>query len=199
MGNSWVPPIMLAVAGALHVMWFNGGVKGYLKRQRASRKAAKETKAIQQPTQASLTDVLPESIEPKPSPNAITPQDSPLVTPYTPGTTPMTLRDSYLFPNLSNLPNVSIPTIPSIPSIPTFADFTAALPKSLAPENMNFGFKDAVKNRWEEQRGRFEQVRGRGMGLTLGGLGLRRRFRSEAEDTGGASVEEEEIREVKIE
>jgi hypothetical protein len=108
-----------------------------------------------------------------------TPDDSPLVTPYTPSQTPFSLRDSYI---LNTLPNLSMPTMAnlptvSIPPIPSLSDLTSAFPK----QNINFGFKDAVKSRWEGQRGKF----GASMGLrggAFGGLGLRRRQKKEKEN-----------------
>ena len=196
--GSYIPSLMLATAGALHALWFHGGVRGYLKRQRALTKGvATEKKTIDEPVIDTAITADPTLWETLPSASSgeFTPEDSPLITPYTPSQTPMTLRDSYLFPNISIPTMPNLPTV-SIPAIPTLSDITAALPKSLNaehlnfafPENLNFGFKDAVKVRWDEQRGKFAGIgnRGRGMSLNLGGLRIRRR--------GLAMNEEDEVR-----
>jgi hypothetical protein len=83
-----------------------------------------------------------------------TPDDSPLVTPYTPSITPMSLRDSYL-PTLA-IPSLSLPALPSFPTT-----------------DRNFGFKDAVKSRWEERR---VVLGGVNFNLQQGAMNLRRRF-----------------------
>jgi hypothetical protein len=185
------------MAGMLHVMWFQGGIKGYLKRQRAARKGMKaERKMIAEPVLDSIAELDPTivaTILPPGVSNSPSPQESPLVTPFTPGTTPMTLRDSYMFPTVS-IPHIPALQMPSMPSMPTFSEFTAALPKSLAPDNMNFGFKDAVKSRWDEQKGRFAQARDRGMGLTLDDLGLRRRGREIKADRAEVQVRVHEVK-----
>jgi hypothetical protein len=190
--GSWVPAILLGLAFILHASWFRGGLHGYLKRRRAPEKGSLEdSKSVNEscvdaairldPT--ILANTLPSETVPA------TPEDSPLVTPYTPSQTPICLRDSYIFPNL---PNITIPTMPnlptvSIPNIPTLYDLTAAFPT----QNINFGFKDAVKSRWDEQRERLGAMgnRGRGLAIGFGGLGLRRRQKLDE----GASVVVQEV------
>lgn len=176
--DSWLPTILLTLAGILHVMWFRGGVKGYIRRQRASRNGHASANTVKERVIDTAGEVHPMVNEtvpttPKSQP---TPEDSPIVTPYTPSQTPMSLRDSYLFPTLSLpiMPNLSVMSIPTIPSL---SDITAALPKSLNADIPNFGFRDAVKIRWDEQRGKLADIgtRGRGMAIHLGGMSLRRR------------------------
>ena len=141
-GGSWVPAASLFLAGCLHVSWFQGGVAGYLKRQK------KQNDKIQEETFESIEMLNPES-----SPLG-TPDDSPLVTPYTPCMTPMSLRDSYL-PTLA-IPSLSLSALPSFPTT-----------------DMGFGFKDAVKSRWEERR---VVLGGVNLNLQQGAMNLRRRF-----------------------
>lgn len=181
--GSDVPIYGLTGALLLHVGWFKGGLGGYLKRRRivGARKAgmtlpvieAKDADVSAMGTEGEAMDKAVETEQAGPG----TPDDSPLLTPYTPSQTPMTLRDSYLFPSIPSIPSIpalslaSISSMKSIPAIPAFA-----FPSDL-------GFKEAVKGRWEEQRGRFEDLgismRGRGReafgGLGLGSIGLRRR------------------------
>ena len=196
MHDAYVPIILIALALGLHVSWFRGGLTGYLKRRQTKAKAKKsnEDKAtIDHPTIADEAKIdRPVLYPPSTSPQMIattepTPEDSPLVTPYTPSQTPMTLRDSYI---LNNIPTLTLPT----QLIPSLSDITAALPKSVRDRQpINFGFRDAVKSRWEEQKGRFGPA-GRGMGFTLGGLGLRRRNPGSAprnEDDGSVDGEPE--------
>ena len=149
-GGSWVPAASLFMAGCLHVSWFRGGVLGYLKRRKAHAHARSKTEVIG--TQ--------EGLIPDDSPNLTpdTPEDSPLVTPRTPSITPLSLRDSYL-------PTLAIPTI-SLSSLP--------LP-SFSTTDRNFGFKDAVKSRWEERRVVLGEVN---LNLQAGAMSLRRRFGS---------------------
>ena len=188
MGDTWLPTNLLFLAGVLHVSWFRGGLSGYLKRQRAAEKGRMADKSFDEPILDSAIQVDPSiaSHIPSTTPALGTPEDSPLITPYTPSQTPMSLRDSYLFPG------ISIPTLSDLPtvSIPTFSDITAALPKSLNKENLNFGFRQAVKTRWEEQREMFVGMgaRGRGMGLNLGGMSLRRRGAGSTMAEGEVSV-----------
>ena len=189
---------MLSLAGLLHVAWFRGGVSGHIKRHRAAKKSRVNDAVLSEPILSAAVKLDPSVVTTLPSAtyDSGTPDYSPLLTPYTPSQTPMTLRDAYLFPSISmpnipNLPNMSIPAIPSLsamPNIPSLSEFTAALPMSLNTEHLNFGFKDAVKLRWEEQRGRFAGVSstGRGMVLNLGGLGLTRRGAAEAGEAGTA-------------
>lgn len=125
--------------------WFQGGVSGYLKRQRKHRITVKDD-----PVEV-LKDLDPSEISP-----IGTPDDSPLVTPYTPSITPMSLRDSYL-PTLA-IPSLSLPALPSFPTT-----------------DRNFGFKDAVKSRWEERK---VVLGGVNLNLQQGAMNLRRRFGS---------------------
>jgi hypothetical protein len=93
-----------------------------------------------------------------------TPEDSPLLTPRTPSITPFSLRDSYL--STLAIPNLSLSSLP-IPSFPT--------------TERNFGFKDAVKSRWEEQRVALGEVN---LNLQAGAMNLRRRFGREVVSQG---------------
>jgi hypothetical protein len=136
----------------LHVSWFQGGVTGYIKRQRRQT-TVKETQDEPMENLLEPTDISPVG----------TPDDSPLVTPYTPSITPMSLRDSYL-PTLA-IPSLSLPALPSFPTT-----------------ERNFGFKDAVKSRWEERR---VVLGGVNLNLQQGAMNLRRRF-------GNASAQEKE-------
>lgn len=144
-GGSWVPAGSLFLAGCLHVSWFQGGVAGYLRRQR-KQSTLKEGKNEAVEMLVEPADVSPTG----------TPEDSPLVTPYTPSITPMSLRDSYL-PTLA-IPSLSLPALPSFPTT-----------------DRNFGFKDAVKSRWEERR---VVLGGVNLNLQQGAMNLRRRFGS---------------------
>lgn len=198
--GSWVPGVMLSLAFVLHVSWFRGGLQGHLKRLRAAKKGVSHK--TQDQDQIVGEPIVDAAIKLDPSvinstlPSEIaegattshtspgTPDDSPLVTPYTPSQTPFSLRDSYI---LNTLPNLSMPTMAnlptvSIPPIPSLSDLTSSFPK----QNINFGFKDAVKSRWEGQRGKF----GASMGLrggAFGGLGLRRRQKKGKEIDGSGS------------
>jgi hypothetical protein len=144
-GGSWVPAASLFLAGCLHVSWFQGGVAGYLKRHRKQNTMVKQDPAN-----------VPKELDPSEISPAGTPDDSPLVTPYTPSITPMSLRDSYL-PTLA-IPSLSLPALPSFPTT-----------------DRNFGFKDAVKSRWEERR---VVLGGVNLNLQQGAMNLRRRFGS---------------------
>lgn len=176
--GSWVPSIMLALAGALHVMWFKGGVTGYLKR--LARSKAK-TESVEEPCstvgeildQSSITTGEPvlESLDDSPG----TPDDSPLMTPRTPSQTPFVLPaipsiTIPSFPTLSNLPIVSIPTIPSISGL-SLAEIRATLNTEGAFKLKGNEFKEAVKGRWEEHREKFVER----TGLSLGAMRMRRR------------------------
>jgi len=136
------------MAGCLHVSWFHGGVIGYIKRQKTHARSKTE-----------VIDTGEGSI-PIDSPNLApdTPEDSPLLTPRTPSITPLSLRDSYL-PTLV-IPNISLSSLP-LPSFPT--------------TERNFGFKDAVKSRWEERKVVLGEVN---LNLQAGAMSLRRRFGS---------------------
>ncbi|KAK4687042.1 hypothetical protein P7C73_g3077, partial [Tremellales sp. Uapishka_1] len=155
--GSWVPTAMLALAGVLHVGWFRGGVIGYLKRQRrsASKAAPKPTSELKEDSMA-LPPLVDDDTE-----------ESPIVTPYTPSQTPMSLRDTY-FP----IPTISIPTMPNLPTVSI-----PSLPFNIPNGD---GFKDAVRGRWEEleeKGGSFMRDRGR----DLENLGLKKRRVGKAE------------------
>ncbi|EAL22692.1 hypothetical protein CNBB1410 [Cryptococcus deneoformans B-3501A] len=176
--GSWVPSIMLALAGALHVMWFKGGVTGYLKRLGRSKAKAE---SVEEPCstmgeildQNSITtgELVLESLDDSPG----TPDDSPLMTPRTPSQTPFVLPaiPSIVipsFPTLSNLPIVSIPAIPSISGL-SLAEIRATLNKEGAFKLKGNEFKEAVKGRWEEHREKFVER----TGLSLGAMRMRKR------------------------
>ncbi|WVR05386.1 hypothetical protein IAU60_002400 [Kwoniella sp. DSM 27419] len=168
---SWIPSVMLGLAGVLHVMWFKGGVLGYLKRSRAASKAeAISGPEITPANPVQHLDTIVEADEEaelgwsddEPSACApSTPDDSPLVTPRTPSQAPLFFP---ALPNLPHIPTVSIPSIQSLPmAIPSFVELTSALhkdkPRLIAGTG---GFREAVKARWEEQRGRFVALAGEG-------------------------------------
>lgn len=162
MGNAWTPLLMLLLAFAMHVSWFRGGVMGYLKRR---SKATPDTMAAIAPGEPTLAD-FSSFVENKGGVEyeneSGTPDDSPLITPHTPRTVP-NLTNMPQLPNLAHMPTVSIPS---------FSDLTAAL----HAREQAFGFKEAVKNRWEGQRDRFAEIRRKnGVALTFGGVGVRRR------------------------
>ena len=173
MGGAWTPAIMLLLAFGMHASWFYGGVVGYLKRQ-TKAKAAGESLGTPMSSNtlhvSAASDKRASSAGYNSGPG--TPEDSPLVTPHTPRTLPiLSLPSMPQMPNLSQMPTVSIPS---------FSDLTAAL----HAREQAYGFKEAVKNRWEEQRDRFAEIRrGGGVSLNFGGLNLRRR--------GGAEVDGE--------
>lgn len=180
--GSWVPSTMLFLAGALHVSWFRGGVLGYLKRRRAyggkSVTQPAPPKTVGEPVvdaAATLDPSIPSTTLPS------TPEDSPLVTPRTPSITPMSLRDSYL-PTLA-IPSLPLPKV-AVPSLPYLSDLNITLPT----RDINFGFKDAVKQHWGDRRTALE-----GIGLNLGGLGLRRRGRKDKEMRQETEVRVEEV------
>jgi len=176
MDGSWVPTGVMSLAFVLHASWFHGGVKGYAKRARK----ATETPAADTTTEANATADA-DAAESVPG----TPEDSPLVTPHTPRSSAiLSLPALAAIPQLPNL--AQIPTV----SIPSFSELTAALQSR---EHLAAEFKHAVKNRWEEQRGRFTEMRrgageGMNLNLNLGRLGLRRR--GEVEQVVAAGVNE---------
>ena len=177
--NSWIPMGTLSLAFVLHASWFHGGVKGYLRRHAKGQAMGKitATEHLVDDQMEILAEVDPLAYEALEGLEPGTPEDSPLVTPYTPKTYPM----------LSNLPTLpNFPTMPHIPSvsIPSLSDLTAALP---AREQLDFGFKHAVKSRWEEQKDRFAGMRqGGGMRMNLDRVGFRRR------GEGGVEMEEDD-------
>ena len=162
MDGSWVPTGVMSLAFILHASWFHGGVKGYLKRAR---------KATGTPTSISANvSAMADFDEVQSMPG--TPEDSPLVTPHTPRSGAILSLPA--LPAIPQLPNLAhIPTV----SIPSFSELTAALQSR---EQIAADFKHAVKNRWEEQKDRFTEMRrgageGMNLNLNLGRLGVRRR------------------------
>ena len=188
---AWMPPTMLSLALTLHVLWFKAGLAGYLKRRSAATAtaAAASDNAVEQlseldsakRTEAGSTDSPLE-----------TPEDTPLITPHTPTTGPISVRDSSFFPHfpalphLPNMPNLGhLPTV-SIPNLPTLAELSNVL--QAHRDNVNFGFKDAVKTRIVEQRERFAGLTG-GRGITinfpsLSGMSMGRRASTTDDRTG---------------
>ncbi|KGB79683.1 hypothetical protein I307_03017 [Cryptococcus deuterogattii 99/473] len=176
--GSWVPSIMLALAGALHVMWFKGGVTGYLRRlgrSKAKMDSAEELCSTMGgiPDQRSITtgQLALESLDDSPG----TPDDSPLMTPRTPSQTPFIFPaiPSITIPSfstLSNLPIVSIPAIPSISGL-SLAEIRATLNREGKFKLKGTEFKEAVKSRWEGHRESFVER----TGLSFGALKMRRR------------------------
>jgi hypothetical protein len=167
MDDSWAPGIMLGAALTLHSLWMRDGVAGYLRR-RSKAKAAKVAASAPAPVpvenqkQLAVADGEPHLLA-IPDSGTRTPDESPLVTPYTPS------QPSLIIPQ-NLFPNISIPTMANlpIPNIPTLSGMAAALPQAKANlNNLHFGLKeakDAVFERWEEQRER----------LAAAGLRLRR-------------------------
>lgn len=49
MGGSWVPLVLLVMAMPMHVLWFVGGLRGYLKRRQRKRIAAATKQQVQAP------------------------------------------------------------------------------------------------------------------------------------------------------
>lgn len=119
-----------------------------------------------------LTDDVPEEVHGiLPELEVGTPEDSPLVTPHTPKTYAV-LSNLPNLPSMPQIPNINLGSMPTV-SIPSFADLSAAIHSR---DQLNFGFKEAVKNRWEEQKDKFAGMRrGGGMGLQLNRFGMRRR------------------------
>lgn len=153
MDGSWVPTVMLGAALMLHASWMHGGVKGHLKRRAKARKAAAATVEEKQ----APIELLPMT----PDIGPLTPDESPLVTPYTPSQPSQFISRDFF-------PNISMPTMANLPvmNIPSLSGMAAALPQAKANlNNLNFGFKEAMRERWEEQRERFAAA----------GLRLRRR------------------------
>ncbi|WRT67320.1 uncharacterized protein IL334_004290 [Kwoniella shivajii] len=139
MGGSFVPVILLSPALLMHLSWFRGGVIGYMKRNSKSSSQKKATKenVVEDPViqyAASIDQTTAQLIPP-------TPDDSPIVTPRTPIQNP-------ILGGMSNLPTLSVPNI----NIPSLGEIKSNLTTDkLIPG----GFRDAVKNRWEEQKERF--------------------------------------------
>lgn len=176
---------MLFLAGVLHISWFRGGLAGYLKRQRTATANKSDRLVSDKPSEKpseTLADAVTR-IDPTvtSTPLLSTPEDSPLVTPRTPSITPFSLRDAYL-PTLA-IPNLQLPKV-AVPTLPNFADLTIGLPT----RDLNLGFKVAVKHHWEDRKAALG-----GMGLNLGGLGLRRRVRQEEHAQKHTEVRVEEV------
>ena len=176
---------------------------GYLKRRAASQAktavpvteeseqepvAADAMSELVVDTATAIDPTVSQTTLPPTSPG--TPEDSPLVTPRTPSLGPLSLRDSYIIQSLPNLPTITIPTLADLPtvSIPSLSELTAALPKGIGRDNLHFGFKDAVKSKWDEQRERFGA-----MGLDLGTMGMRRRQKGHGGEQPEISVLVEEV------
>ncbi|ADV19429.1 hypothetical protein I305_03132 [Cryptococcus gattii E566] len=191
--GSWVPSIMLALAGALHVLWFKGGVTGYLRRLGRSKAKADSAEGPLGgiPDQNSVTtgQLALESLDDSPG----TPDDSPLMTPRTPSQTP------YIFPaipsitipsfsTLSNLPIVSIPAIPSISGL-SLAEIRATLNKEGKFKLKGTEFKEAVKGRWEGHRESFVER----TGLSFGALKMRRRREEQIKEYIDEQADEEQL------
>ena len=171
--DSWVPTVMLGAALSLHCTWMHGGVKGYLKRRAKGRAVAaktnpKSSKKVPAPVAVDKPRLKPiddgDLDITTPDMGTVTPDESPLVTPYTPSQ-PSLIIPQHLFPNISMPTMANLP----IPNIPTLSGMAAMLPEAKANLNhLHFGLKEAkeaVRERWEEQRER----------LAAAGLRLRRR------------------------
>lgn len=175
--GSWAPTVILALALTLHASWMHGGVKGHFRRRAKAANAAKEAAAVAIADAEESTPLLapttPALEATTPSLSAVTPDESPLVTPHTPGQPATIVRDNFF-------PNITIPTMPNlpIPAIPTLSDMAAALPQAKANLNqLQFGFAEAVNRRWEEQR---DKLAARGGALAARGEALLRRRRWDA-------------------
>ncbi|KAK8869630.1 hypothetical protein IAR55_000197 [Kwoniella newhampshirensis] len=159
--GSYVPIAMFALTGILHVSWFCAGVTGYLKRRQISPSGENwdNIKADDKGQDALLNAVADIDSTVLETALPTTPDSSPLITPRTPSQMP------YLFPNIPTLSISALPKvqIPNLPAIPSFNDMSAALNKET--------FKDAVKNRWDEQRGKLAV---RSQGFRLKGMKIRR-------------------------
>jgi hypothetical protein len=172
MDGSWVPATMLFLAGAMHVSWFQGGLKGYLK-----RRGQTTTRTIAEVSHEPVSDldevVSADLLASQPG----TPDDSPLITPRTPS-----LRDTYL-------PTLAIPSIPSLPAL-----YLPAVPHRFLDTkgDINFGFKDAVKSRWEDRRATLGGM-GMNLNMNLGGLGIRRRTAEAEQEVDQTKVWVEEV------
>ncbi|OCF45396.1 hypothetical protein I317_00641 [Kwoniella heveanensis CBS 569] len=183
MGGSWVPGVSLAMAGLLHVLWFKGGLVGYIKRHSKAKLSsaaasdqacasdeqdsgvdyeARQDSSAEEPVlhqlaefDPTLIDTIPSSlsspIPASPRTNATTPETTPLMTPRTPSSGSQT---PFNFPALPHLPTVSIPSI-TLPISISSLSLPLPLPSGLNMNMNSEGFKEAVKSRWEEQRGRF--------------------------------------------
>ncbi|KAL1411022.1 hypothetical protein Q8F55_001967 [Vanrija albida] len=130
MGYSLVPSVMLALALAMHASWLHGGITGYLKRRKRAARVAAEKAAAEAAAEEEAV---------------LTPDESPLVTPFTPSQPSVTIRDG-LFPNaaFANLP---------IPHIPALKGLSEALPQAKASlSDLQFGIKEAVKEGRERLR-----------------------------------------------
>jgi hypothetical protein len=179
---SLVPAVTLSLALILHVSWFHSAVIGYRKRN-AAAKGIEQSQPITATTSPGMeASGVPDMDEEMPTPELLTPEDSPLVTPHTPSSI---TKDSTFFPQLPqlpsmpNIPHLQLPqlqlsrgNLPTMPTMPTFdelrSSFAANKEKHMRGMNMNFGFKNAVKSRWESGRsawnGSMDSVLGAGRG-----------------------------------
>lgn len=158
MEGSFVPTVILSLALTLHTSWMYGGISGYLRRARKAKAAAKE--------EALKSEKAPASLKLSPldlvaaEDGGPTPDESPLVTPYTPSQ-PSIMIPQNLFPNITMPTMANLP----IPNIPTLSGMANALPQAKVNlEQLQFGFKEAVRERlerWEEQRDRLREQRDR--------------------------------------
>ncbi|TXT13633.1 hypothetical protein VHUM_01000 [Vanrija humicola] len=132
MSYSPVPSVMLGLALAMHASWLHGGITGYLKRRKRAATKAAEEKAVR--AEAEEEDA-----------GALTPDESPLVTPFTPSQPSVAIRDG-IFPNaaFANLPIYNIPALKGL---------SEALPQAKASLNdLQFGIKEAYKGGRERLR-----------------------------------------------
>lgn len=173
MDGSWVPTVALTLALVLHVSWFQAGVRGYLTRHAKARSSASPSASrlysISRYREEADDEALEDNVyEQDNELDPQTPDDSPLITPRTPGTSP--------FP-LGALSNLSLPSIPTMQLPPAFTTLASKLPRTAM--NMQSGFKNAVRDQWEGQRERFES------GSMMSSLGRLRRRRVSEEEYGG--------------
>lgn len=167
---------------------------GYIKRRQSSSRDIKISPAesADQPlldVATALDPTISDSILPPSSPD-----ETPLQTPRTPSLTPFSLRDAYL-PNLAipHMPTLPKLAVPGLPNLQGLSDIHISFPNT---RELSSGFKDAVKHRWEDRRSAFE---GMGMGIGLGGLGIRRRAWQEVGQDVAEEVTEVRIEEVSLE
>lgn len=157
--GSWVPTAILALALTLHASWMHAGVVGYMKRRAKVRAAAKQARA-QAKADAAEAAALALSTAKAPAlvaSGARTPDESPLVTPYTPAEGERFFSNSAIEQMLPALSMPAMPNLP-IPAIPTLSGLADALPQAKANLNqLRFEFKEAVHARLEEQRERLAQ------------------------------------------
>ncbi|OCF71661.1 hypothetical protein I204_07721 [Kwoniella mangroviensis CBS 8886] len=156
MGNSWVPTIMLGLALMMHLSWFKGGVTGYIKRQKKS--SHKRTIMVDEDPIIEMVSTVDSTISSDVLPSSSTPYESPLVTPHTASPSQI----PFFLSNL-NIPAINLPT--------------GIIDLRSLKENGS-GFREAVRNSWDEQKEKF----------TMGRL-VRRKL-SEREEEGRVVVRE---------